>query len=97
MRKVFFHTFWVLAGREAGERSRPFDRAWLTTVMPPYYKGSGVSVRLGERSLRVGLCYPRMPVTVDPDDVEYDAAHMDAMGGRQMTWKEYQRENLQED
>ena len=36
------------------ERTRVIERAWLTTVLPPYLRGSGVSVSVGLLSLRVG-------------------------------------------
>lgn len=74
MNKVFLYTYWVMAGRERGVRSKVIDRAWLTSIMPPFYKGTGINIRIGPWSIKFGVCHPRMPVTVDEytyiDDME---------------------------
>jgi hypothetical protein len=72
--KVFLYTYWFMAGRESGERSKVIDRAWLTSILPPFYKGTGINIRIGPWSVKFGVCHPRMPVTVDEytyvDDME---------------------------
>lgn len=89
MRKVWLHTWWLVAGVESGRRSRFIDMAWLTTVNPPYYRGSGVSVRVGRYSMRGGVCYPRIPVLADPDSPDFDDKHFDAIGGREVPGRDY--------
>jgi len=85
MNKVWLHSYWVMLGVESGERSKLVQRAWLTSVLPPFYRGTGISIRLGRRSLKVGVCYPRMPVTVDEytyvDDMEQN---LDALLGYEL-------------
>ena len=65
MNKVWLHTYWLMWGKESGKKSKIIDRAWLTAILPPFYRGTGISIRIGTRSLKFGVCYPRMPVTVD--------------------------------
>lgn len=89
MKKVFFHTFWCMSGVEAGAPSAILARSWLTAIDPPYYRGVGLALRFGRWSVRFGICYPRMPVTADPDDPLFDDAHQDAVGGRALDTKEF--------
>jgi hypothetical protein len=65
MNKVFLYTYWVMSGEESGDKSPRIGRAWLTSVLPPFYKGVGLSVRAFGKTIRFGICHPRMPVTVD--------------------------------
>jgi len=92
MNKVFADTYWMMYGVESGERSKLIQRAWLTSVLPPFYRGTGISIRLGKRSLKFGVCYPRMPVTVDEytyvDDMEHN---LDALLGHELEKQEIRK------
>jgi hypothetical protein len=85
MNKVYLDTYWFMFGVESGERSKLIQRAWLTSVLPPFYRGTGISIRFGRHSLKFGVCYPRMPVTVDEytytDDMEQN---LDALLGYEL-------------
>ena len=85
MNKVFLDTYWVMAGKERGAKPPIVSRSWLTSVLPPFYKGYGIAIRIGSYSLRFGVCSPRMPVTVDEyayvDDMQ---ENLDALVGFEM-------------
>lgn len=87
MNKVFADTYWVTYGIWAGERPKLIERAWLTSTLPPFYRGVGIQIRFGRRSLKFGVCYPRMPVTVDEyvwvNPIE-EKANIDAMVGHEI-------------
>lgn len=51
--KQYFGRIWFGFGVQS-TRTRRIERAWLQVVHPPYYRGTGVALRLGEYSLRVG-------------------------------------------
>lgn len=85
MTKVFLYTYWIMWGKESGERSKLIDKAWLTSVLPPFYKGVGLSFRIGAWNLRVGICHPRSPVTVDEYAYVGDFdANLDALVGYEL-------------
>lgn len=85
MNKVFADTYWLMWGVWSGDKPRLIERVWLTSILPPFYRGVGIQIRIGEKSLRIGVCHPRMPVTVDPytyiDDLE---ANVEALAGYAM-------------
>ena len=84
MNKVLLETYWFTWGRWYGDRPRIISRAWLTSILPPFYRGTGIGLRFGPYSLKFGVCYPRMPFSVDPyvwvDPIE-EKANLDALVG----------------
>lgn len=55
VRKVWFDRLWFMYG--AQDRSTPiFTKAWIKSVLPPYYEGHGLAIRLRNHSIRIGVC-----------------------------------------
>ena len=65
MNKVFLETYWIMSGKWGSDKPPLVSTAWLTSVLPPFYKGYGIGFRFGPYAVRLGVCHPRMPVTVD--------------------------------
>lgn len=91
MNKVFLYTYWVMWGVWSGDKPKLIERAWLTSILPPFYHGRGIQVRIGNRSLRIGVCTPRMPVTVDPDYYIDTKENLEALYGYELNDKEIRK------
>jgi hypothetical protein len=79
--KVWLDTFWFVAGREEVRQSRVLDKAWLRSILPPYYAGHGYGLRVGPFAIRGGVC---TPLYRDVDfEQELDVATYVTMGSRQ--------------
>ena len=78
--KVWLHTFWLAWGEiqaapQIAEGVQPVvQKAWLQAVAPPYYRGTGIALRLGRNTLRIGVCYPLGQLTRPDTDAEIEAA-----------------------
>ena len=84
MKKVWLHTWWLIWGpvqpsvHSPTKRQPLFQRAWMRSVAPPYYRGEGIGIRLGRNTLSIGVCYPMGRLT-RPDT---SAEIMQAVFGR---------------
>lgn len=67
--KVWFHTYWYGRGPiytyNGSKLPGRISRAWFTHVDPPYYRGTGIAIRLINTTIRFGICYPQGRIFAD--------------------------------
>lgn len=77
MQKVILNRFWLMSGRwqamtlEGEVRPRFIEKAWFRSIHAPYWRGSGVSVRIGPWSLQCGRCVKGLEVAESDDQFDW--------------------------
>lgn len=86
IQKQWFNRIWFAFGRwyvyGTDQPPRLVERAWVQSVHPPYFRGTGWAVRVGRYSLRVGLGRANSTVVDDEADEESVKAELAAVGWR---------------